>query len=62
MIWNYEIGFYKYSNKNQSIIDCISHYPINQSIEDYISNQEYVIIETENEKPKLLDGKVIVLI
>lgn len=62
MIWDYEIGFFKYLNKNEIIINCINTYPITPYIQEYITNQEFINIEFNNNKPKLIDGKVVVLI
>lgn len=62
MIWDYEIGFYRYLNRNQTNLDCINFYPINSFIQEYIFNQEFINIEFENDKPKLTEGKIVVLI
>lgn len=62
MIWDYEIGFYRYLNRNQTNLDCINSYPITSFIQEYISNQEFINIEFENNKPKLTEGKIVVLI
>lgn len=61
-VWNYEIGFYKYINRTESIINCINIYPITPFIQKYISEQSFINIEFENDKPKLIEGKIVVLI
>lgn len=62
MIWDYEVGYYKYSNKNQTSLNCISLYPFNYITEEYIKSQGYINIESENNLPKLHNGKIVVLI
>ena len=62
MIWDYEIGFFKYFSKNKTEVNCINSYPINKVVENYIISQEYILIESENNKPKLKEGKIVVLI
>ena len=62
MIWDYEIGFFKYLNKNEIIINCINTYPITPYIQEYITKQEFINIEFDNNNTKLIDGKVVVLI
>lgn len=49
-------------NKNESIINCINLYPITPSIQEYITKQEFINIEFDNNKPKLEQGKIVVLI
>ena len=61
-IWDYEIGYYRYSPKGKPIIDCISYYLINDFINEYLLKQEFVEFEYENETPKTIEGKIIVLI
>ena len=61
-IWDYEVGYYKYKSKEKPIVDCLNYYPINDSITEHILNQEFVEFEYDNNTPKTIDGKIIVLI
>ena len=61
-IWDYEIGFFKYINKNKTIINCINVYPITPFIQDYITNQEFINIDFQGDTPNLFEGKLVVLI
>lgn len=62
MIWDYEIGYYKYQAKETPIIDCINYYPINDFINEYLLRQDFIKLEYHNNEPKKIDGKIIVLI
>jgi len=62
MIWGYEIGYYKYKPTKKPPIECINHYPINESIIEYILQQQFVEFDFENENLKTIDGRVVVLI
>jgi len=62
MIWDYEIGYYKYQSKETPIIDCINYYPINDFIHEYLLKQDFIKLESEDNKPKIIDGKIIALI
>jgi hypothetical protein len=61
-IWGYEIGYYKYASKEEPIINCLNYYPINNFILEHILNQEFIEFEHNNGLPKIIDGKIIVLI
>ena len=61
-IWDYEIGYYRYTAKGNPIIDCINYYPINDFITEHILNQEFIEFEYDNDIPKTINGKIIVLI
>jgi hypothetical protein len=62
--FNYEnIGYYKYKSFTPIIVDCIKEYPITDFILEKIKNKEIVWeFEMENGNPKLLNGKLIVLV
>jgi hypothetical protein len=62
MIWGYEIGYYKYKSTTTPIIECLSCYPINESINEYILNQKFVEFEYESNDIKTIDGKIVALI
>ena len=61
-IWDYEVGYYKYVSKQNSIVDCLNYYPINEFIIEYLLIQEFVEFEYDNDISKTIDGKIIVLI
>jgi hypothetical protein len=61
-IWDYEVGYYKYTSKETPIVDCLNYYPINEFITEYLLKQEFVEFEYDNDTPKTIDGKIIVLI
>jgi hypothetical protein len=56
------IGYYKYYPTNPNIADCIREYPITEDILRYIKKTGLYKIEYQNSKPKLIDGKFVVLI
>ena len=62
--FNYkEIGYFKYKSTAPTIVDCVREYPITEFILDKIKNNELVWeLETEEQTPKLFNGKFIVLI
>lgn len=62
MIWGYEVGYYKYKSSTSPIVDCLSYYPINDFIKEYILNQKFVELEFEKNDIKLLNGKIIAII
>lgn len=61
-IWDYEVGYYKYINNNQTSLNCINLYPFNKIVEQYLKSQDYINIESENNLPKLYNGKIVILI
>jgi hypothetical protein len=61
-IWDYEVGYYKYVSNQKPIVDCLNYYPINDFITEYLLRQEFVEFEYDNDTPKTIDGKIIVLI
>lgn len=68
MINNFDfekIGYYKYKSNNQLIAECIREYPITEFVLSKIKKNEiFWEIETlsEEKKPSLLKGKLVVLI
>jgi hypothetical protein len=56
------IGYYKYYPTNPNIADCIREYPITDEILKYIKKTGLYVLEYENTKPKLINGKFVVLI
>lgn len=56
------IGYYKYEPSTLNIADCIREYPITEDILRYIKKTGLYKIEYQNSKPKLIDGKFVVLI
>lgn len=58
-----DIGYYKYKSLTPTIVDCIKEYPITEFILEKIKKEELVWeYEMEEQKPKLYNGKLIVLI
>jgi hypothetical protein len=58
-----DIGYYKYKSLTPSIVDCVREYPITEFILEKIKKEELVReFEMEEQKPKLYNGKLIVLI
>jgi hypothetical protein len=58
-----DIGYYKYKSLTPSIVDCVREYPITEFILEKIKKEELVWeFEMEEQKPKLYNGKLIVLI
>ena len=58
-----DIGYYKYKSLTPTIVDCIREYPITEFILEKIKKEDLVWeYEMEEQKPKLYNGKLIVLI
>ena len=58
-----DIGYYKYKSHTPTIVDCVREYPITEYILEKIKKEELVWeFELEEQKPKLCNGKLIVLI
>lgn len=59
-----DIGYFKYKSHTPTIVDCIKEYPITEFILEKIKKKELIWeIEMEEEKkPKLHNGKLIILI
>ena len=58
-----DIGYYKYKSLTPTIVDCVREYPITEFILEKIKKEELVWeFEMEEGKPKLCNGKLIVLI
>jgi hypothetical protein len=58
-----DIGYYKYKSLTPSIVDCVREYPITEFILEKIKKEELNWeFEMEEQKPKLYNGKLIVLI
>lgn len=58
-----QIGYYKYTTKNNFSDEFISEYPIHEGMMEYIKNNiDSVEIEYQNLKPKKINNKYIVLI
>lgn len=58
-----DIGYYKYKSSVPLIADCVREYPITEFILEKIKKKELVWeFEMEEQKPKLYNGKLIVLI
>jgi hypothetical protein len=58
-----DIGYFKYKSHTPTIVDCIKEYPITEFILEKIKKKELVWeFEMEEQKPKLYNGKLIVLI
>jgi hypothetical protein len=58
-----DIGYFKYRSHNPLIVDCIKEYPITEFILEKIEKKELMWeFEMEEEKPKLYNGKLIILI
>jgi len=54
-----EIGYFKYENKLNEITTEIPYYPINSFL---LNNLKHVKYEFENNQPKKINGKLVVLI
>jgi hypothetical protein len=58
-----DIGYYKYKSLTPTIVDCVREYPITEFILEKIKKEELDWeFEMEEQKPKLYNGKLIVLI
>ena len=57
-----KIGYYKYETSNEGLLDLACEYPITEEILNYIKNMGNVKIEFEGNNPKLINGKLIILI
>ena len=63
MINYIDIGYYKYKSLTPTIVDCVREYPITEFILEKIKKEELDWeFEMEEQKPKLYNGKLIVLI
>ena len=56
------IGYYKYKSINPNIADCVREYPITEDILRYIEKTKLFKIEYQDSRPKLINGKFVVLI
>lgn len=57
-----KIGYYKYETSNEELLDLACEYPITEDILNYIKNMGNVKIEFEGNNPKLINGKLIILV
>jgi hypothetical protein len=57
-----KVGYYKYEPSNPLLVECVREYPITQEILEYLKKTNSIKFELENNKPKLIDGKMVVLI
>jgi len=58
-----DIGYFKYKSHTPTMVDCIKEYPITEFILEKIEKKELMWeFEMEEEKPKLYNGKLIILI
>lgn len=58
-----KIGYYKYGAINCSFSDfCVREYPITEDILCYLKKLKNIKYEFEGDKPKLINGKLIVFV
>lgn len=57
-----KIGYFKYRTDSTLIVDCIKEFPITEEIKKFLSNQEYLILDTVDGEPNIIDGKFVVLV
>jgi len=56
------IGYYRYYPTNPNISDCIREYPITEEVLKYIKKTGLFKLEYQDSKPRLINGKFVVLI
>ena len=59
---NCNIGFYKYETSKDKNFNFIDYYPINEEVKNYLSSSGNIKYEFENNSPKIIDGKLVILI
>ena len=58
-----KIGYYKYAASNCMFNDiCIREYPITEEIISYVKKMNNIKYEFEGNKPKLINGKLVVFV
>jgi hypothetical protein len=58
-----DIGYYKYKSHTPTIVDCVREYPMTEFILEKIKKKELVWeLEMKEQKPRLFNGKLIILI
>lgn len=57
------IGYYKYKSSHSPIVECVREYPIySEIINRIIKNKIQWEFEMEDDSPKLINGKAVILI
>jgi hypothetical protein len=57
-----KIGYYKYETSNKTFYNLCDEYPITEHIINYLKKSNHVKIEFEQNQPKLINGKFVVLV
>lgn len=59
---DFEIGFYKYETSVEKNLSFIDYYPINDDVKKHLDEVGKIKYEFENNLPKKINGKLVVLI
>ena len=57
-----KIGYYKYKTSNDKFSHLASEYPITKEMINYIKKLNNIEVEFEGNSPKLIKGKLIILV
>jgi len=57
-----KIGYYKYETSNKRFSHFVSEYPITEDMINYIKKLTNIKIEFEGNSPKLINGKLVILV
>ena len=57
-----KIGYYKYETSNERFSHLASEYPITEEMINYIKKLNNIKIEFEGNSPKLINGKLVILV
>jgi len=57
-----KIGYYKYETSNKRFSHLVSEYPITEDMINYIKKLTNIKIEFEGNSPKLINGKLVILV
>jgi hypothetical protein len=57
-----KIGYYKYKTSNDRFSHLASEYPITEDMFNYIKKLTNIKIEYEGDSPKLINGKLVILV
>ena len=57
-----KIGYYKYETSNDRFSHLVNEYPITENMINYIKKLTNIKIEFEGNSPKLINGKLVILV
>jgi hypothetical protein len=57
-----KIGYYKYKTHNNKLSHFANEYPITKEIINYVKKLNNIEVEFEGNSPKLINGKLIILV